>query len=120
MEITVRGQHFHVNERIEEHARKKLERLQRYLPLLREGAAEVDLTHEQTKEPDARYLVRVTVSGRGVHLQTQERAAQPEAAIDLAAQVLGRQARRQKERLYERGRDPTAKEAIVARTEASL
>jgi putative sigma-54 modulation protein len=110
VEITVRGKQFDVPEHVEERARRKLERLARYLPILGDAAVEVDLTQEKAKEPDRRYVVRVTVSGRGVHLQAEERAAQPAAAVDQAAQVLGRQARRHKERLYERGRTREAKE----------
>jgi putative sigma-54 modulation protein len=110
VEITVRGKHFDVPEHVEERARRKLGRLARYLPLLEDAAVEVDLTHEKAKEPDRRYLVRVTMSGRGVHLQAEERAAQPATAVDQAAQVLGRQARRHKERLYERGRTRAPKQ----------
>lgn len=110
MEITVRGQHYHVPDHVEERARQKLGRLEHYLPLLGDAVVEVDLTQEQTKEPDGRYLIHVIVSAHGVHLQAQERAADPEAAIDLAAHVLAGQARRQKQRLYGRGRGKAPKE----------
>ena len=111
MEIVVRGKHFDVPEHVEERARTKLVRLEHYLPALRDAAVEVDFTHEKAKEPGQRYLIRVTVSGHGVHLQADERAAKPEAAVDQAVRVLTGQARKHKERLYERGRTRTAKEA---------
>lgn len=104
MDVIVRGKHFHVPEQIEERARTKLARLTHYLPMLEDAAVEVDLTHEKAKEPDRRYVVRVTVSGHGVHLQAEEHASEPAAAVDAAAHVITRQAERHKERLYGRGR----------------
>lgn len=121
MEITVRGQHYHVPDHVEERARQKLGRLEHYLPLLGDAVVEVDLTQERTKEPAGRYLIHVIVSAHGVHLQAQERAADPEAAIDLAAHVLAGQARRQKQRLYgrARGKAPKEIEAELVASDAS-
>ena len=110
MEITVRGKHYDVPHHVAERARQKLERLEHYLPLLGDASVEVDLAQEKAKEPEDRFLIHVTVSAHGVHLQAEERAAQPEAAVDLAARVLSGQARRHKERLYRRGRGKVAKE----------
>ena len=111
MEVTVRGKHFNVPAHIEERARKKFARLDHYLPAIEDASVEVDLAHEKAKEPDQRYLIHVILSGHGVHLQVQERAAQPEAAVDLAARVLSAQIRRYKQRLYERGRKRGTKAA---------
>ena len=104
MEVTVRGKHFHVPAHVEERARTKLSRLTHYLPLLDEGTCEVDFSHEESKDPNRRYYVHVTVSAHGVHLQATGHAEEPEAAIDHAVHVLTRQAERKKARLYNRGR----------------
>lgn len=104
MDITIRGKHFDVPERVQERAREKFSRLQHYLPLLNEGVCEVDLAHEKAKEPDRRFVVHVSVSGHGVHLRVEAHATDPEAAIDHAAHVLNRQAQRHKDRLYRRSR----------------
>jgi len=112
MQVIVRGKHFRVPEQIEERARAKLAKLSHYLPLLEDASVEVDLTHQKAKEPGQRYLVRVIVSGRGVHLQAEEHAAELETAVDAAARVITRQAERHKERLYRRGRRGS-KEAAV-------
>lgn len=109
MDIIVRGKHFDVPDHVAERARRKLGKLPHYLPLLEDAAVEVDLAHEKAKEPDRRYVARVQVSARGVHLQAAERAAKPEAAVDQAAQVLTRQAQRHKQRLYQRGRTMSSK-----------
>ena len=109
MDVIVRGKHFDVPEPVEERARKKLGRLPHYLPLLDESTAEVDIAHEKAKEPDKRFVINVTVSGHGVHLQAQSRAAQPETAVDRVVQALTRQARRQKDLRYTRSRAKAAK-----------
>ena len=114
MDVIVRGKHFDVPELVEERARKKLARLPHYLPLLDESTAEVDIAHEKAKEPDKRYVVNATVSGHGVHLQAQSRAAQAETAVDRVVQALTRQARRQKDFRYTRSRAKAAKTAKAA------
>lgn len=124
MDVNVRGKHFDVPAHVEERARVKFEKLAHYLPLLDDAAVEVDFAHEKAKEPALRYVVHVTVSAHGVHLQAEERAAQPEAAVDQAARVLSRQARQHKDRLYGRARGknskhPEAEPAPAADDEAS-
>ena len=104
MEIKVRGKHFSVPQHVEERARTKFQHLEHYLPLLKDGTCDVDLSHEKAKEPNRRFTVHVNVSAHGIHLQATGHAEQPEAAIDHAAHVLTRQAQRQKDRLYGHGR----------------
>ena len=108
MEVLVRGQHYHVPKNVEERAREKLSRLDHYLPLLSDGICEVELLHENAKEPDRRFVVHVNMSAHGVHLHATGHAESPEAAIDHAAHVLTRQAQRKKDRLYNRGRQRQA------------
>lgn len=112
MEVTVRGKHFHVPASVEERARTKLSRLNHYLPLLDDGTCEVDVAHEKAKEPDRRFYVHVNVSAHGVHLHAAGHADDPEAAIDHAVQVLTRQAKRKKGRLYDRGRQSHVAEVV--------
>lgn len=110
MDIVVRGKHFEVPPLAEERARLKLGRLAQYLPLLEDASVEVDIAHEKAKQPDKRFVVHVIISAHGVHLQAEERAAKLELAIDQVARALSQQARRHKERLYDRGRSKAAKE----------
>ena len=113
MEVIVRGHHWDVPESVAEYARRKLGRLQHYLPLLEDGTAEIDLTHQKAKQPEQRYLASAVASGGGAHLRAEEHAAQPRAAIDLASNALASQARRHKERLYGRNRSTAAKELAL-------
>ena len=108
MDITVSGQHFEVPDSVEERARRKLGKLSHYLPLLHDAVVGVDIAHEKAKDPDKRYVIRVVVDGGGVRLRAEEHASAPEAAVDQAARVLVGQARRHKQRLYERGRAKAA------------
>lgn len=109
MEIIVRGKHFDVPALVEERARTKLGRLPRYLPLLEEASAEVDIAHEKAKQPDKRFVVHVTVSAHGVHLRAEERAAKLETAVDQVVQALNQQARKHKEQIYRRSRAKATK-----------
>jgi ribosomal subunit interface protein len=113
MEVTIRGRHFDVPELVQERARRKLGRLDHFLPLLRDAVVEVDVGHERSKEPDGRFVVHVMVSAAGVRLHAEERAASLETAVDQAAQALTSQARKHKQRLYERGRPRVAKDAAT-------
>lgn len=112
MDIVVRGKHFDVPERVDDRCREKLAKLDRYLPALQDAAVEVDISHEKAKQPEQRFHVHVTMSAHGIHLQAAEHAEQPDTAVDQAVRVLTRQARKQKDRLYTRGRSRAAKEVI--------
>lgn len=112
MEITVRGKHFDVPDSVEQRARRKLAKLDHYLPLLHDAVVEVDIGHEPAKDSRQRYFVRVLVSGAGVHLRAEEHAADIGPAVDEAARAVVDQARRHKERLYKRSRAKGAKGGI--------
>jgi len=83
VEITVSGQHFEVPDSVVERARRKLGRLSHYLPLLHDAVVEVDIAHEKAKDPDKRYVIRVSVDGGGTHLRAEERASAPETILPL-------------------------------------
>ena len=111
MNLTIRSHHTTVFEGFNEHATKKLERLERLLP--RVGDVIVEVEHEETRSMAHRYAVQVTVhSGRSI-LRAEERGADPKSALDLAADVLSRQARRHKKRLHDRHHPHGAKEIVA-------
>jgi putative sigma-54 modulation protein len=112
VEITVRGKHFDVPDSVEQRARRKLAKLEHYLPLLQDAVVEVDIAHGRAKDPKQRYVVRVLVSGAGVHLRAEEHAADVGPAVDEAARAVVDQARKHKERLYKRRSAKGAKDAV--------
>lgn len=97
MELTIRSHHTRTFDGFEERARKKLARLERVLP--RADSAVIEVEHEEAKAPRERYVVHVTVKAGAVTLRVSERGADPAAALEVAADVLTQQARREKERL---------------------
>ncbi len=111
MNLTIRTHHTNVFEGFSEHAEKKLERLERLLP--RVGDVIVEVEHEDTRSAADRYAVQVTVHAGSSILRAEERGADPTIALDLAAEVLSRQARRHKKRLDERHHPPGAKERLA-------
>jgi putative sigma-54 modulation protein len=103
MNLTIRAHNTRVHDDLREHAEKKLARLDRYLPRINDVTVEVE--HEETRSAAHRYAVQITVhAGGGAILRSEERAADPQSALDLAAEVLGRQAQRHKKRLVGRHR----------------
>ncbi len=114
MEIRVRGKHFDVPEHVEERAREKFAHLEHYLPLLDEGTCDVDIAHEKSKDPNRRFVLHANVNAHGLHLQVEAHAMEPELAIDQAAHVLSRQARRHKDRLHKSRRRGAKEGAAMA------
>ena len=100
MNLIIRSHHTTVFAGFNEHATKKLERLERLLPKV--GDVIVEVEHEETRSVADRYAVQVTVHSGTSILRAEERGADPQIALDLAADVLSRQARRHKKRLHDR------------------
>jgi putative sigma-54 modulation protein len=113
MNLTIRAHHASLRADFEPHAEKRLSRLERYLPRIDDVVVEV--AHEETRAAAHRYAVQVTVHAAGSILRAEERAADPRAALDAAADVLAQQARRHKRRLHDRHQHlGGAKEAAAA------
>ena len=100
MNLTIRTHHTSLFDDFESHAAQKLARLERWLPRLHDVVVEVK--YEETKAAAHRYAVQVTVHAGGSILRSEERAADPRVALDIAAEVLSRQAQRHKTRLTDR------------------
>jgi putative sigma-54 modulation protein len=116
MNLTIRSHHTTIFEGFNEHATKKLERLERLLPKV--GDVIVEVAHEETRSAADRYAVQVTVHSGPSILRAEERGADPKIALDLATDVLSRQARRHKTRLHDR-HPHGAKEAVAAALNAA-
>ena len=101
MELIVRSHNQPVDEAFREYAQRKLEKLSRYLPTVREAVLE--LRKENTRSAEQRYVVQVTVNSNGTWLRAEERAAEPRIAVDLVSDALGKQVRRHKDRVYRSG-----------------
>jgi putative sigma-54 modulation protein len=110
MNVTFRSHHTSIDSDLKEHAEKKLARLERYLP--RVDDITVEVTREETRAASQRCAVQITVRSGGSILRGEERAAEPQAAFDRAAEVISRQAQRHKKRLDGRRHSGASKELV--------
>ena len=112
MELEIAGKNLDGWDSIQEYVKKKVEKLNRYLPKI--GEAKVEIREEKTKSPKDRFIVQVTLNNNGTLLRAEERAESVAAAVDAVYEVLTRQIERYKGKLYrsERGVSP-AREAAA-------
>ena len=87
---------------IQDYASKKLEKLSRYLPAISEG--KVEISREDTKSPDQRFTVQVTLDSKGALIRAQEKGDDIRTAIDRVVAVLTTRIKRYKGKLYDKGR----------------
>ncbi len=111
MELTFRSRHVPITDSLREYTTRKLSRLGRYLPLVDEVVVELE---QEGGENARRYVVQLTVNCNGTYLRGEERGPRLLPAIDAAADVLSRQVRRYKEKVYRSDRRLKAREAALA------
>ena len=93
MDVTIHGLNMKVPETIDSYARKKLDRLDRYLP----GIADLrlELSYENTRRGGELSIAQITVRHqRGAILRAEERATGVEVAINQAVDKMYRQIQR--------------------------
>jgi putative sigma-54 modulation protein len=111
MNLTIRTHHAIVDADVRAHAEKKLARLERLLP--RVDGIVIEVEREETRAAAHRYAVQVTVHSGSSILRGEERAADPKLALERAAEVVSRQARRHGKRLHARYRSGQDKESLA-------
>lgn len=95
MDVIFRGQHLTISDDFRVHASEHLQKLARHLPVADHAIVDV---RREAKGDEGRYVVQVTISANGAFLRAEERSYDLIAAVDSAANVLDRQAKRYKER----------------------
>ena len=98
MKLAIRGNKIELDQRVESYVEKKIQSLNRVLPSILE--TKVEISKEKSKAPRNRYVVQITVNTNGTLIRAEEKEADLYAAIDAAADVMRRQARRFKDRFY--------------------
>ncbi len=104
MLVRVRGKNIEVTDKLQQHAERKLARLERYLDRSGEVEVEVELSAEKARLAEDRFRAEVTTYWNGAVLRAEERASDIFTALDSVADVLQRRITRQKERVQQRGR----------------
>ncbi len=117
MELQVTGINIEITPQIRSHIEKKLGKLSRHMPNIMESR--VEITEEKTKSPQQRYLVRVTVDGKGAVFHGEERGEDLVKAIDRAAATLVRQLDHYKGKLHDKGRNISAVKAELGEAPAA-
>jgi putative sigma-54 modulation protein len=105
MNITIQGRNVKVTDAIENYARKKVERFDRYLPNIVD--ARVDLNHEHTRRGEDLVAAQITIRhSRGAILRTEERTTGDiMAAINGAVENMHRRIQRFKSKRIRKGRE---------------
>jgi ribosome hibernation promoting factor len=105
MDVIIQGHNIKVNDALENYARKKLDKLDRYLPNIHE--IRVDLTHEHTKRGEDLVSAQITVHHkRGAILRSEERLqGDINAAINAAVDKMYRRVQRFKGKRSRKGRE---------------
>jgi putative sigma-54 modulation protein len=98
MELVLRSRNIELPDPMRDYIQKKLDRLENHLAHV--GEAKVEVSKEETRSPHDKYLVQITVSSNGILLRAEEHESDIRAAIDAAAHVIDRQARRYKDKHY--------------------
>ncbi|MCS7250894.1 MAG: ribosome-associated translation inhibitor RaiA [Anaerolineae bacterium] len=103
MELIVRGRNLEITNQIENYARKRIARLERFLHTI--SQAELELAQENTRSRGQRQIAQLTLRMTpGILLRAEERHADLLAAIDLVVDKMERRIERFKGRREGRAR----------------
>jgi putative sigma-54 modulation protein len=118
MELQITGKNIELTPTLRQLIERKLGKLSRHLPNIKEQKVEV--YEEKTKSPEQRFVVEVTLDSNGILLRGVERGEDLPRAINKVAAVMDRQIERYKGKLYEKGRGSSvAKSELSEEAEAA-
>jgi putative sigma-54 modulation protein len=105
MDVTIKGRNVKITETLEGYAKKKLDKLDRYLPNIHD--VRVDLSHEHTRRGEDLVSAQITVRHeRGAILRAEERlAGDINKAIDSAVDKMYRRIQRFKSKRSRKGKE---------------
>ena len=111
MELLIYGKNVEITPEIRAYVQKKVNKLARYLPNMRE--TKVEIVEQKTKSPGDRYTVQITIRSRGSLLRGEERASSINLGVDVVTNVLARQIDRFKGKFVRKGKGATTQVARV-------
>ncbi len=118
MELLVKGKNIDVEEAAEKYIRDKFNKLERHLSDIDE--VKVELSRENTRSAENRYVVQATVNSHGTLLRGEERAGNLFTAVDSVVDVLNRQIERFKGKVYRSKRRDKSSIKQLAAEQAGL
>ncbi len=119
MELQIKGRNVELSPAVRSYIERKLGKLNRHLPNIMETS--VEISGEQTKSPQQRFVVQVTINSNGTLLRGEERGKTLFAAIDKVAAIMNRQIEHYKGKLHDKGRGSSfARSGFSEETETPL
>jgi len=97
MEMQITGKNIDVLPAVRSHITRKLGKINRHLPNIL--SFDVVVVEEQTRSPDQRFIVQVTINNNGTLLRGEERGQDLYTATDKVAEVMDRQVEHYKGKL---------------------
>ncbi len=112
MNLTVHGRNVAISDRVQDYVDKKVGRLDKYLPQIRE--ARVELVRRETRAAADRYTAQLTIWISGQILRAEESSEDLFASVDAIVDKMYRQIERYKGRRFKsKRRDAAAAAAAV-------
>jgi putative sigma-54 modulation protein len=102
MELQIAGTNMVITAENQQYIEQKLAKLNRHKPDITD--IKVEVSEENTKSPEARFLMRITVMSSGRAIHGLERGESVFAAVDKTVDMMARQIEKRKGKLYDRGR----------------
>jgi ribosome hibernation promoting factor len=105
MDVIIQGHNLRVSDALENYARKKMDKLDRYLPNIHD--VRIDLSSERTKRGEDLAIAQITIRhSRGAILRAEERSqGDINAAINSAVEKMYRRIQRFKGKRIRKGRE---------------
>lgn len=112
MELQVFTKNVEMSRELKDYVQRKIGKLSRYLPNI--GETKVEISEENTKSHQDRFTVQVTIDSKGTLLRGEEKGENVYVAVDAVVEVLARQIKRYKGKMYKKGRGASlARQPIV-------
>lgn len=119
MNLTVHGRNVAISDRVQDYVDRKVGRLDKYLPRIRE--ARVELVRRETRASADRYTAQLTIWASGQILRAEESSEDLFASVDAIADKMYRQIERFKGRRFKsKRRDAAAAAAAVEESATQL
>ena len=102
MELQITGKNIEISPEVHQYIERKLDKLGRHLHKIMES--KVEISEQKTKSPQQHFVVQVTIDSNGTLFRSQERGENLVSAIDKVVEIMDRQIKRYKGKLYKKGR----------------
>ena len=102
MELQITGKNIDISPEVRQYIERKLDKLGRHLHKIMES--KVEISEQKTKSPQQHFVVQVTIDSNGTLFRSQERGENLVSAIDRVVEIMDRQIKRYKGKLYKKGR----------------